>query len=309
MLDDGTAEALDGGRATDTTPSVDTTAPSRPPVKTDGVSGVIDNMRDEFGNKIVKVFAAGANFVIFQIETNDVGDSLRVHIDDTSGASPLVAKFAAMNREFSDAVGLLYTSENPDLLRADIARSLAAAFVAPDIDGRDELRQIQTRASDQTYYKNGARFLYAYAAFTYLIFIASEYYFRVIAVGTTGSEQTLVTDVFDILFSTALGGCLSIVTGLSKIRFDVPMFATKLHRFAQMIFPIFVVFERIVVATVAGSIAYVLIKSNFLLQPITSGNRWSVMAILILAGFSESLIPSVLARIETNTDNKNASKG
>lgn len=303
MLDDGATTTVDGGRV------AETNAPDAcRTMRTDGIRGIINEMRDPFGDKILRIFAAGADFLIYQIETSDIGDSLRVHIDN-DGESPLVRRFAKMNREFSDVMGAMCDAENPDLVRADIARALAAAFVTTDVDGAEELREVQARARARVHYGNCARFIYAYTAFTYLILVAFGYYFLVITVGFSNQEQTLITDAYDVLFSTALGGCLSIVNGLSKIKFDMSAFTTGPHRVARMIYPVFVVFERIVVATVAGSIAYVLVKSNFILQPITSGNRWSVMAILILAGFSESLVPSVLARIETNAETRNAARG
>jgi len=309
-MDDATTN--DGDNASPTAPSptvpVDTASEPVFTAPSSGFRSMIENKIDGFGNKILKVFASGPHFLIYQIDTTDIGDSLRVFIESTPAALPLIEAFAKMNREFSDAVSLLHTTDSPDLVRADIARAIAASFVSTNVDGAEELRQIQARVGDQNHYIKGARFLYAYAAFTYLIFIAAEYYFRVIVTGQL-KEASLITDVFDVLLATALGGSLSILTGLSKIDFDIPMFSTRPHRLWQMICPIFVVFERIVVATVAGAIAYVLIKSNLVLQPITDGNRWSVMVILILAGFSESLVPSALTRIEKQASAKSGADG
>ena len=63
--------------------------------------------------------------------------------------------------------------------------------------------------------------------------------------------------------------------------------------------------ERVLLACIAGVVAYALVHSDIInLNKLSLKNEWNVIIVSIVAGFSESLIPSVIEKISKNITEK-----
>jgi hypothetical protein len=131
--------------------------------------------------------------------------------------------------------------------------------------------------------------------FKYLVSCLAVVFINVILCWIMDLED-LFTDFYDrylIMTYASIGGFLSIAKNLNKIEVDSYDFGW---------FQVFYGALRIFLSMLSGLIMYILIKSELLFPKLLDGSETSeVFHILaILAGFSESLIPDLLKRIETN---------
>lgn len=101
---------------------------------------------------------------------------------------------------------------------------------------------------------------------------------------------------FYIMTYAAIGGFLSIAKDIKKINIDSSDFGW---------FQIFYGATRILISMFSGLIIYVLVKSEQVLPSLNSYDNIYIVCILaIAAGFSETLIPNLLKRIEDEKTKK-----
>ena len=99
---------------------------------------------------------------------------------------------------------------------------------------------------------------------------------------------TLSWTILTSMLAASLGGGLGILTNAKSLNFEE--FQAKSHY-------ILLGLERSILALITGAIAFIGIKSGIILPSFTKNSYWNTMTILILSGFSESFIPSILQKI------------
>lgn len=101
---------------------------------------------------------------------------------------------------------------------------------------------------------------------------------------------------FYIMTYASIGGFLSVAKDIKKIQIDSSDFGW---------FQVFYGATRILLSMFSGLIIYVLIKSEIILPSLNSQENIYVTVILaIVAGFSESMVPNLLERIEDEKTKK-----
>lgn len=241
------------------------------------IKHLMTERRDPSGNIVTKVLAAGNEYVIYEIACENIEDSLRVFIDGYTDASEqiLVKRFAKVKTKYTEAKGLLYKSTNYGSMKNRIAHVLSSILVLDDIDGNVEfdnlIKEIRREISDVTMRK--ALYIFPTFLFSGIMFI--------MFIAMNRNSYLLMT-----LVAAALGGSLSILHSLPKVRFDEMV--NKAWYFVSGC-------ERVFLAITTSGIAAIVIKSQLIFQP---SNNWSASAILIAAAFSESFVPSILGKIE-----------
>lgn len=93
-----------------------------------------------------------------------------------------------------------------------------------------------------------------------------------------------------VFLGASLGGALSILVNAKTLNFEE--FKTKEYYFLLGL-------ERIVLAYMAGGVAYASLKSGIITSEILDRGYWSLMLVIVFSGFSESLVPGFLSKSES----------
>lgn len=241
---------------------------------------------DSSGYKIVQILAFGNEYVIYEIDDEDINNKLRVFIDGYTDESEkkIVDRFVKVKQKYIEAKGLLYRSSNFGMMKNRVAHALASVLSSSEVDGNTEFDTLIKTINDERKLTIKSRILYVLPAFiatlvvTLLALLSMEW----------KKENSEYWQFVCVLFGSIYGGTLSILFGL------------KTHRFEEIISTAYFFVlgtERVFLACVAGVIAFVLLKSKMIFQEIDVTNYWGLILIIVMAGFSEAFVPSILDKI------------
>lgn len=101
--------------------------------------------------------------------------------------------------------------------------------------------------------------------------------------------DTLSIHFIIIILGALMGNSISILTNLYKINFEER---------GQWWFYSLMGIKRIFLSIIASIISYWLIRSEFIFPQIDFNDYWKIGVIVIIASFSEKLIPNLLGKVE-----------
>jgi hypothetical protein len=104
-----------------------------------------------------------------------------------------------------------------------------------------------------------------------------------------------------VIFSGSVGALLSVALGVNKLQTDPddPLPLT-----------VALASSRIIIGIIGAAFTYVLIRADALLGFVGSGNWYGSIAVGFLAGFSETLVPNILKKLDSQLlDNTQAGAG
>ncbi|MDD1780540.1 hypothetical protein LRP49_04930 [Enterovibrio sp. ZSDZ35] len=241
---------------------------------------------DSVGNKIKNVLATNNEFAIYEIEHDDINSKIRVLIDGYTDESErkMQNRFHRVKQKYIEAKGLLAIASNYEMMKHRIAHTLSSCLSCEDIEGNDEFDKLikQINQEHGRIVENRALYLLPCLLAVVVLFLVSLVNMPLIFSGVTFAKVML------FLLATSLGCGLSMLITARKLNFDE--FTAKSHYLLLGV-------ERWLFSSMAGATAYVLIKSNIAFPDLDVSNVWVMMAILLLSGFSESFIPSVLSNL------------
>jgi hypothetical protein len=245
------------------------------------IEAINKNCIDSVGIKVVNVLSKGNEYVIYEIDDDDINNRLRVMIDGHTDESEKVLqeRFTNVKQKYIEAKGLLYRSSNFGMMKNRIAHTLASCLVSENIDGNQEFQKLINNIKSE--YKNLIfnRLLYILPTFIVVII------FSVMFLLNITDTNSVLSKVYLIGFGSSLGGIMSILYRIKSYNFEE--YLDKKYYF-------FIGFERSVIAIVAGIIIYIGVKSGLIFPNFNMNNIWVTLFLMILAGFSESFVPSIL---------------
>lgn len=256
---------------------------------TEEVVKIKKGSEDLSGNIVKLVLARYNEFVIYEIEDDDINNRLKILIDGYTDESEniLIQKFNLVKQNYIKAKGLLYRSSNFGMMKNRIAHLLSSVLLNSKSVGeisRDEVnKEFEDLISEieEEYSKSIThRLLYLVPSFTVIILIIISYF--------CNSYFKEYLELWSVIFGASIGGTMSIILRVNKNNFEE-------HLKGQ--YYLFIGLERIILALLAGIIAYIGIKSGILFANLQEEENWTIMAISVLSGFSEALIPSLLKKI------------
>lgn len=263
--------------------------------KTEPVKSIADlkkGTKDASGNTIVQVLASGNEYAIYEIDDPDINNRLRVRIDAHTDEKEqeIVDRFVKVKQRYIEAKGLLYRSTNFGMMKNRVAHALASALSSDKVDGNKEFETLINKINEENKLATTSRIYYSSPAFVGTIAVAiATFYFM-------GWRQTNMPywQVMCVLLGSFLGGSLSIFSGLKKYRFEEARSSS---------YYLILGVERLFLACVAGTVAYIAMRSGIIFQKLDFANYWGLTLIVIVAGFSEAFIPGVLEKIATKNGN------
>lgn len=253
--------------------------------------------KDLSGNKITNVLAKHNEYVIYEIETHDVNNKIKVLIDGhTDESEALIQKrFNSVKQKYIEAKGMLSKSSNFEMMKHRVAHTLSTALNSDDTDGKKEFNELISTITKEHEELVVNRMIYLTPSFTSLTLLFLVCLWYIDARLENGPRWQIIIS----LLAAALGGGLSILINAKTLNFEE--FKTRKHYFLLGA-------ERILLACMAGAVAYIALRSGFLLPGMSSSGYWSLMLVVVVSGFSESLIPSFLSKSEGMMHNKSLNR-
>jgi|WetSurSiteA1Bulk_404760.scaffolds.fasta_scaffold02268_2 hypothetical protein len=228
------------------------------------------------GETITTLYAAKPDYLIF--EGNDSGEvtvatdnpEIRKRCSEISQQISIVTEYLVTRRQkqkYIDQIGLAYT----EAIEGNIEE---AKKISNKLITRIELYKI-----------NLGRFYYLLSCLSIVIIALVFSYFL--------KRYRFIPEIipqFFIMTYASIGGFLSVAKDIKKIQVDSAEFGW---------FQWFYGATRILISMLSGLIIYVLVKSELILPGLNAENNDYIVCMLaIVAGFSESMIPNLLKRIE-----------
>ncbi|MPS35483.1 MAG: hypothetical protein E2593_09340 [Stenotrophomonas sp.] len=256
---------------------------------TERVATLISKQIDVHGNKVTHVLASQNEFVIYEIDTPDINNKLKVLIDGHSNESErkIINRFDKVKQEYVKAKGLLYRSPNIGMMKNRVAHSLATCLGCEDdkFDGVTLFRSLCVELEKEQKRTIINRFFYLLPSLISVVAAAIAAY----AFHWQRADNTAHWQMASAFLAASLGTSASMLTGVKKLHFE---------EFPLSGFYALLGTERVFFGLVVGAIAYIAIKSGLITSSILQGSYWASLMVLVAAGFSEHFAPSIIKKIE-----------
>ncbi|MCS4533089.1 hypothetical protein [Neisseria montereyensis] len=244
--------------------------------------------KDSSGNIIIDVLAKQNEFAIYEIDTIHIQNRIKVLISGHTDISEnkLIDRFNKIKMKYIEAKGVLLHTTNFEKNKQLIAHTLSAQLNSDSVDNKlfDTLIE-NIQNEHETALRNRVCYLLPSMISTILFFIKCIYIIE---------ERLLPTTTWTIcssLLAASLGGCTSMVISSKELNFQ---------EYKQWYSYIYVGSERLIFSILTGAISFIVIKSGLISSNILSESYWTFIMILVIAGFSERLIPSILTKSESS---------
>ncbi|MNP10201.1 hypothetical protein D3C76_1023420 [compost metagenome] len=176
------------------------------------------------------------------------------------------------------------------MMKQRIAHTLATCLNSDKTDGNKEFSTLikTIRDEHESLVINRCMYLIPSMSAVIIFFLFSLY--LAVTKNINSISWSIAWQVFTSLLAAGLGGALSMLITAKSLNFEE--FTSKQHYLILGL-------ERLLLSCMAGAVAFMAIKSEIAFPAFAKGNHWSFMAVLVLAGFSESFIPSILGKIQS----------
>ena len=241
---------------------------------------IIENLevgkKDPDGDKVKDIFCRTSTFVIYKTVNNKINP---IYVPTPEMEKNVTRMSVAVNEIVMSNYGKFLRK---NYISNEIARAMAEYLSGNYEEGDEIVLAIKSKLIRlrELY----GRFHYLLSSFIFTTIIIALYYL---------SKQFKIDDLQLYLKICALGcigGSLSEALRLKTINLETD---------ASIFINLFAGISRMVVSVLCSASAYILIKGNIALGFIKDSNSPNLLnAILLLAGFSETLIPNVLNKIE-----------
>lgn len=244
---------------------------------------------DISGNKISHILSMQNEFLVYEIETEDINNRLRVLIDGHTDESErkIIDKFDAVKQNYVKAKGMLYRSSNYGMMKNRIAHALSMCLTSsnPDFDGNEVFRKLCSEIEHEQKLIVTNRSLYLTpVAFSVIVLFVICYMILPQRLDNSPNWQ-----VASALLASALGAGVSMITSIKKLHFEE-------YRFSRFYF--FFGIERLFFGFMVAAVAFIAIKSGLLASTLLGNGYWSNLMIFVAAGFAEHFVPSLIKKVD-----------
>lgn len=245
---------------------------------------------DVANNKITHVLVKHNEFAIYEIDTPNINNRIRTVIDGYTDESEqkIQDRFNKVKQDYIQAIGLLSNSPNTEMLKRRIAHTLSTCLSGSEVDGNKEFKNLIKIIKEEHEKLVRNRLVYLTPVFLSTLICLVVAFF----IYPNGVQKL---DLFGyrvfLILSILIGASISILINTTKLNFE---------EYSLKKYYLLLGLERVFLALVTGISAFICLKSGLIFPSFFKDNVWEMFAVLIVAGFSESLIPSFLTKIESN---------
>jgi len=257
------------------------------------------NRNDQSNNKIKKIFVKRDEYVIYEIATNMLSESLKIYImtkeeeeDDPAG---LLDNFNKIKIELNEVKAILYKAKRENAFKQIISSAIAHGMEGEREQAIQQLIDIKNRINTEYNEEFISKVLYIGTSFVislFFIIISILVYTNTLGIS---SKYNLLKELIYISTFGIFGGLISISLKLKSI---------ELEKEINQFYFIFYGIERMFIAIIGSIFIYFIIKSGLAFDFINnlSNPLYAYAVIAVLSGFSETLIPDVLKKMENKID-------
>lgn len=254
---------------------------------TEKIKSIVTGANDSSGNNIVHVLVCGNEYAIYEVDHKDINYRLRVAIDGHSDESEkaVIERFNKVKQKYIKAKGLLYRSSNFGMMKNRVAHTLSTCLTSDTIDGNAEFDKLiaEITKEHEESLENRAFYLAPCIASTAILFVWA------LSITALKASHAIYWQVVIALLAASIGGSISILSNVRKLHFEE--YTSKYYYFCIGV-------ERVFLSFIVGAVAFISIKAGVLLPTIMSADYWAIMMVLVVAGFSETYVPSILSKFE-----------
>lgn len=250
--------------------------------------------KDNNGYTIRKIYARGDEYVIYQVDGLPYIESLKVIIDTEieTNLTPL-DNFQKVKDCFDKLKSVMYKSDLDDAYTQRAASALVTG-IRGDIDAskrlftsieNDAIEEYRNKVYGRLFYLLGAVSITVICVFISLIIYLCR------DTDAVKSNARLAYIVYCVTFA-CFGGFFSVSLKAKEVFTQ--------HALGYWMYAIYGA-ERLIISMIAGIAAYTLVHSGVLFSTFQNNgsNIFPVLALCFVSGFSETLIPNSLNKLET----------
>jgi hypothetical protein len=247
---------------------------------------------DKHGNTIKYIYSSSYFHVLYEID-GPIEQSFISFIDrGTPIAEQYFENLNTIKHKLNELKGVLYKCGNDDVVRNRRGTITALGLINP----QEAIEQLVDLINDiNKNYREGFEkkiFYLGGAFFMLLLFCTISFIIRVKAIGgSIDSKFETLELIFYILTSGVIGGFISVSYKLKLVVFE-----QGISRYYFLAYGI----ERLVISVLASMVLFFAIKANVIFGFVKDAPNpfYGYIFLSILAGFSETLIPDLLIKIE-----------
>lgn len=251
--------------------------------------------QDNSGNTISRIFTRSDEYIVYEISGVSESESFRVLIDTSVESDPkaLISKFEEIKEELADFRSILHKGVHDKSIKHRAAHAVSTAIRGDVNKAKQIFSAIHQQVTKEYQDILLGRIIYLSGAFSLLaILIATSIVFYAFREHEFSRQVPVLRELIYAAAFAGCGGLLSVCINLRLMQFE-----GQLKRYSYYLYGLL----RIALAALSGIFAYVLVVSGVLLSFLLGSEKplLSIMAICIVAGFSETFIPNALKKIET----------
>jgi len=246
--------------------------------------------KDFSGNIITKIFSKGDEYLVYEIKTKELSDSIKVLIDtEIEHDCKAPENFFAVREKFTKLKGLLYKVVDDTSIKARISHILSHAITGKPDEANilfdDLINEINMEYEKQSNHR--IKYLLTTIAFIIIGIIGSIYIYYC----GLFYDHIHVRNLIFISAAASIGGFISITRRLQQMIFEKDV---------KPFLYVFYAAERMLIAISAGAVIYFAIKSNLIFGFVNALDKpiYGYLVFSVVAGFSETFIPNLLIKLE-----------
>jgi hypothetical protein len=250
--------------------------------------------KDRIGNKITKIFSKGGEYLVYEIKTNDLSDSIKLSIDTAieDDDEPL-KKFYEVREKFTKLKGLLYKVTDDTSIKARIGHILSHAITGKPNEANTQFELLIDEI--ETEYKNQYNHRIKYLITTVLFLTIEIIFSTLVYSNNLFNELIHIRNLIYISTAASIGGFISITRRLRQMNFEKDV---------NSLIYIFYSLERMMIAIMAGVVIYFAIQSDLIFGIVKNLEKpiYGYIVFAVVAGFSETLVPNLLINLENKEE-------
>jgi hypothetical protein len=257
------------------------------------LTSLVIGAKDENGNIVSKIYARGDEYVIYEVANLSSIESLKVkiHTKLDDDLAPIL-NFQLAKDGFDKLKSVMYKTGADPSYKQRAAAAIALAILGKINEAKEQFNRIEKDAEEDYEHRIYGRLFYLLGAVVITLILSGltfvSYIYRDSSFLMT---NTHISKLLNIMTFAALGGFLSVSFKAKEV-----IGQRAINYWMYSIFGA----ERLIISIVAGIAIFLLIKSGILFTPFVEGANgfYFLMSVCFLSGFSETLIPSYMGKLE-----------
>lgn len=248
--------------------------------------------RDVNNFEITNILTRGDEFVIYEIRTERKTDSIKVYIDNLTEKddSGIIERYNKIRVKFNEVKQVFFKAVDLPATRSIVAQMIVHGLMISPEEANDKFKELIAKIGEEhrNQYKNRFRLIFGASIISILLMIPFiiDCYLPFMNGCVDGGKNLLFISI-----SGSIGGLFSILLTISQLRCEEDVKNTIYILYGMV---------RSLIAVIAAIIIYMAIKINLIFGFVDDLNYPLIGYLLfgLLAGFSESLVPNFLDKLE-----------